>query len=75
MDCGFGSLTLKSSWCDPFITFDKMYFEFDRKLETCEVLGGEICMWSELNNDNNILQKIWLRASAASERFWSKDIE
>ncbi len=39
--------------------------------EQKRILGGEVCMWSEQLNATTIDSRVWPRALAVAERFWS----
>ena len=39
--------------------------------EAARILGGETCMWGEAISPETIEHRIWPRAAAVAERFWS----
>ena len=70
LDCGYGNILGKDSWCMPFSTWSNMYYTFEDALPNCSVMGGELCLWSELTNEHNLFTKVWSRGAAFAERMW-----
>jgi hexosaminidase len=78
LDCGFGEFLTNDpaeSWC-PYVTWGDVY-AYDPRVNVTNstaaqlVLGGEADLWGELVDDSIVAQKLWPRASAAAESFWS----
>lgn len=75
LDCGFGSwLTGGNSWCDPYKTWLNIYnHSLTDGIPTQyfkDIIGGEVCLWGESVDDNNLEPRLWPRAAAGAERWW-----
>src|SRR5271165_1588191 len=62
-----GQKTSEQMFLDDVIPADTRLTPDQQKL----ILGGEICMWAEQINPETIDSRIWPRALAVAERFWS----
>ncbi|CEP14763.1 hypothetical protein [Parasitella parasitica] len=63
------------SWCAPFKTWQRIY-SYDmtygvEKSHKGKILGGEAAMWAEQTGPTVIDGRLWPRAAAASEVYWS----
>ena len=73
LDCGYGN-RYGQQLCNPIKTWAHMYtFEpTDYYAEDDEtLLGGEACMWSELNTPYNVFNKVWPRLAVLAHIYWS----
>lgn len=71
MDIGFGGRTGGSyghyqNW--------RLMYSFNPRVANVNVIGGEVCMWSELNSRTTHELKIWHRSSVMGERLWNTNI-
>ncbi|KAI8924413.1 glycoside hydrolase superfamily [Entophlyctis helioformis] len=76
LDCGLGSyVSGGQSWCDPFKTWAHMYHYSPLDGQSSEqqklVIGGEVNMWTEMVDENNIEAVVFPRASAVAEVLWT----
>ncbi|KAJ3252120.1 hypothetical protein HK103_001817 [Boothiomyces macroporosus] len=75
LDCGRGNFVSGlNSWCDPYKTWRTVY-EYDPLLgvdpkSSHLVLGGEVAMWSELVDNDDVQAILFPRAFAAAEVLW-----
>lgn len=71
LDVGYGNRNGRQY--GTYIKWRNMY-AFNPKVENVKIIGGEVCMWSELNNADTQDQKVWLRANIINERLWNSKI-
>ncbi|KAG5874272.1 hypothetical protein JTB14_028872 [Gonioctena quinquepunctata] len=75
-DCGFaGWVKDGNNWCSPYIGWQKVYenkpagIAGDKK---DQILGGEAALWTEQADSASVDGRLWPRAAAMAEVFWSE---
>jgi len=73
-----GNLIGGNSWCDPFHTFMNLsnfdpYLPLQYNITRDQIVGAEICMWSELVTPEALSTKIWPRANGFAEKVWNAE--
>ena len=76
---GFDSILSAPYYLDKMERTSKYYaadpLPFGNDLDAAQaahILGGEVCMWSELTSEENIDSRMWPYSAAIAERFWSQ---
>lgn len=76
LDCGFGpwKKDQRNGACDPYTDWRKFYKyrpwkDYPKNLS--QVLGGEVCLWTEQVSPDDMETRLWPRSSAFAERVWS----
>lgn len=72
LDVGFGNLF--GGDYGKMKTWKQIYLNFKPKsynLDSSRILGGEVCLWGEVNSDETMENKLWPRSNAFSERVWN----
>ncbi|XP_023939767.2 beta-hexosaminidase subunit beta [Bicyclus anynana] len=64
---------LGSRWTDYYAADPRqmVYDVTSNKTLMAGIVGGEACMWGEMADDRNVINRVWPRASAVAERLWS----
>eukprot|EP00343_Euplotes_focardii_P008113 CAMPEP_0205819218 /NCGR_PEP_ID=MMETSP0206-20130828/1489_1 /ASSEMBLY_ACC=CAM_ASM_000279 /TAXON_ID=36767 /ORGANISM="Euplotes focardii, Strain TN1" /LENGTH=346 /DNA_ID=CAMNT_0053112531 /DNA_START=596 /DNA_END=1636 /DNA_ORIENTATION=- len=84
LDCGFVNQYFGGSWCGSIHSWRSIYNVDPRRLhkedQKDRFLGGELPLWSEMNNEFNLPLKLFPRGGAMSFRMWnpegpSKDVD
>ena len=76
LDCGHGNfVTGNKSWCDPYKTWANMY-SYDPKTGIPDdlangIIGGEAALWTELVNENGVIQAVFPRAAGMGGSLWN----
>ncbi|XP_030753040.1 probable beta-hexosaminidase fdl [Sitophilus oryzae] len=76
LDCGYGPWKKNQvlGACDPYTHWMKVYRyrpweQYVNRLN--QVMGGEVCLWTEQVAAEDVETRIWPRAAAFAERIWS----
>ncbi|XP_049818252.1 probable beta-hexosaminidase fdl isoform X3 [Aethina tumida] len=75
LDCGFGRWReTGEAACDPYRPWQTVYNHKPWQqlhLNKNQVMGGEVCLWSEQLEEGSLDARLWPRAAAFAERVWS----
>lgn len=73
INLGQGNIWLNSS-AGSYSTYRHIYESFvvfPAGVDAARILGAEVCLWSEVSNEDTFENNIWMRASAFGAKVWS----
>ncbi|VEN39882.1 unnamed protein product [Callosobruchus maculatus] len=75
LDCGFGRWReTGEAACDPYRPWQTVYSHRPWQqfhLPKNQIMGGEVCLWSEQVDESSLDARLWPRAAAFAERVWT----
>lgn len=61
-------------WGYPFVRTWRTVYSINLKWADVNVVGLQVCLWSEVNNQHTQLPKLLTRSAAAAERGWNSNV-
>lgn len=61
----------------PFSTWRQIYVNFTVRpegVDPARILGAEVCLWNEVQNEDTFENEIWMRASAFAAKIWRNQV-
>jgi len=78
LDCGYVNQYFGGSWCGGIHSWRDIYNIDPRTLHNPDkkefFMGGELPLWSEMNNEFNMPLKLFPRGGALSFRYWNPEV-
>lgn len=77
LDCGFGRWReTGEAACDPYRPWQTVYNhrpwqQFQPEQQHNQIVGGEVCLWSEQLDEYALDSRLWPRTAAFAERLWT----
>ncbi|XP_060530848.1 probable beta-hexosaminidase fdl [Cylas formicarius] len=75
LDCGFGRWReTGEAACDPYRPWQTVYNHRpwqQMHLAKKQIIGGEVCLWTEQLDETSLDQRLWPRTAAFAERVWT----
>lgn len=72
-----GLLFIAEGACSPYRSWQNVYLHRPwermglKESQLKQILGGEVCLWTEQVDENQLDARLWPRSAALAERLWT----